>query len=264
MPPKWRRYKPVMRGLVFISFTAAAALVLSACQGDRPEYPAWSPPGAPPPIADNRGQAWPDGPPPPAPPPQGPAVDYGSRAADAPNAAQPGAAPNPQLIMPSQEGSQSLTTAAESPLHTLNLVHEQIPPVLLAALADPYAQPQPLTCQTLSESIDRLTVALGPDFDSPPPARKTSVTGSGGLGLQLMNGAAGSLLPFHSILGALTGSTRHDELIIRAIAAGAGQRAYLKGLGESRGCADPAMPLHRAIPAPPVYDGPPQPRYPAR
>jgi hypothetical protein len=107
-------------------------------------------------------------------------------------------------------------------------------------------------------------VALGPDFDIPPPARRTSVTGSGGLGLQLMNGAAGSLLPFHSILGALTGSTKHDELVIRAIAAGAAQRAYLKGLGESHGCADPAMPLHRAIPAPPVYDGAPQPRYPAR
>jgi hypothetical protein len=166
--------------------------------------------------------------------------------------------------MPSQEGAQSVTTAAESPLHTLNLVHEHIPPVLLAALADPYAAPQPLTCQTLAVSIDRLTVALGPDFDTAQPERKVSVTGSGGLGLQLMNGAAGTLLPFHSILGALTGSTKHDELIIRAIGAGAAQRAYLKGLGESRGCSQPSTPLHHAIPAPPVYDGPPKPRYPAR
>lgn len=264
MPPKWRRYKSAMRGRLIVSMIGGVVLFLCACQSDRPEYPAWSPPGATTPIPDDRALAQPDGPPPPPEPqPQSPAVDYGPGAAEAPNAAQIGASPSPQLIMPSQEGAQSVTTAAEAPLHTLNLVRERIPPVLLAALADPYAQPRPLTCQSLSGSIDRLTVALGPDFDNPPPAHKTSVAGSGGLGLQLMNGAAGSLLPFHSILGALTGSTKHDELIIRAIAAGAAQRAYLKGLGESRGCAWSATPIHHVVPAPPIYDGPPQPRYPA-
>jgi hypothetical protein len=249
-----------MRGrFLVLSFVGAA--LLTACQGDRPEYPAWSDDVGPPPAAGPV-VAPPDGAPPPAPLPQGPPVDYGP--AQAPNAAQIGAAPSPQLIMPSQEGAESLTTAAEAPLHTLNLVHEHIPPVLLAALADPYAYPEPLTCEALATAIDRLTVALGPDFDRRETRSKTSVTGRGGLGLQLMNGAAGSLLPFHSILGALTGSTKHDELIIRALAAGAAQRAYLKGLGESRGCPDPASPLHAASPVPPVYDGPPKPRYPAQ
>jgi hypothetical protein len=144
----------------------------------------------------------------------------------------------------------------------MNLVHEHIPPVLLASLADPYAYPNPLTCENLTDSIGRLTVALGPDFDNPPPKKRRKVTGSGGLGLQLLNGAAGNLLPFHGYIGALSGSSKHDELIIRAIGAGAAQRAYLKGLGEARGCPEPASPRHHNPPAPPVYDGPRRPKYP--
>ena len=60
-----------------------------------------------------------------------------------------------------------------------------------------------------------------------------------------MNGVAGGLLPFHMILGALTGSTKHDELIIRAYVAAGAQRAYLNGLGEQGGCRELATPRHR-------------------
>jgi hypothetical protein len=165
-------------------------------------------------------------------------------------------------VTPGQEGAKSVTTAAEAPLHEMNLVHERIPPVLLASLADPYAAPAPLTCDSLAENIDRLTVALGPDFDDQTPKQKRKVTGSGGLGLQLLNGFTSNLLPYHGYVGALTGSSKHDELIIRAIGAGAAQRAYLKGLGEAHGCPMPASPFHRDPAAPPVYDGPPQPQYP--
>ncbi|MGH7024429.1 MAG: hypothetical protein ACREEB_12695 [Caulobacteraceae bacterium] len=234
----------------------AVFLATGACQMGAPEYPAWPPPGTP--MADNQFQASP-GPPSPPPPP---ASDYASGAA--PNAAQLGAPPSRRLVTPGREGSESLTTAAEAPLHEMNLVHEHIPPVLLAALADPYAYPTPLTCDTLAESIERLTVALGPDFDNPPPKRKRTITGSGGLGLQLANGAAGNLLPFHGYIGVLSGSSKHDELILRALDAGAARRAYLKGLGEARDCPAPATPRRLATPATPLYDGPPRPKYPIK
>jgi len=241
--------------------TVALLIALAGvCQAQNAMYPPWPPPAAP---APQPAYSPPSGSPrPPAPPPQGPAVDYGPAPAAAPNAAEPGAPRNPQLVTPGQEGAQSLTTAAEAPFHEMNLVHEHIPPVLLASLADPYAYPNPLTCESLSESIARLTVALGPDFDNPPPKKARKVTGSGGLGLQLLNGAAGNLLPFHGYIGTLSGSSKHDELIIRAIGAGAAQRAYLKGLGEARGCQNPAAPRHHNPPAPPVYDGPRRPKYP--
>lgn len=235
-------------------------------------YPIWPPPPvaqppapqppAPQPVAQTA-EAPPPGPPqPPGPPPHGQPVDYGPQAADAPNAAEFGAPPSPTLVTPGQEGAKSLTTAAETPLHEMNVVREKIPPVLLEALADPYAYPEPLTCQNLTDSIDRLTVALGPDFDDRGPKPKHKVTGSGGLGLQLLSGFAGNLLPYHGYVGALTGSSKHDELVIRALGAGAAQRAYLKGLGEAHSCPDPAAPHHKEVRAQPVYDGPPKPRYP--
>ncbi len=167
-------------------------------------------------------------------------------------------------MTPSQEGSKSLTTAAEAPLHEMNLVGQRIPPVLLIALADPYAYPSPLTCDTLADAVDNLTVALGPDFDNLPPSGRKKMTESGGLGLQLANSAAGSLLPFHGYIGYLTGSSKHDQLILNALNAGSARRAYLKGLGEAQRCAEPATPRHLAVAAPPVYDGPRRPKYPIR
>jgi len=231
----------------------AVLLGAPACLAQNAEYPPWPPPAAQPAPAP-----YPPGSPEPPPGPQTPPVNL----ARTPNAAEPGAPASPQLVTPTQEGAKSVTTAAEAPLHEMNLVRERIPPVLLLALADPYAYPTPVTCQSLAEAVDRLTVALGPDFDNPPPKKKRKVTGSGGLGLQLMNSAAGNLLPFGGYIGTLSGSSKHDELIIRALGAGAAQRAYLKGLGEARACPAPATPHHHNPPAPPVYDGPRRPKYP--
>ena len=202
-------------------------------------------------------------------PPEPPAQTYYAPDDDptrgAPNAAQLGAPPSPQLVTPSQEGSKSLTTAAEAPLHQLNLVNQKIPPVLLAALADPYVYPSPLTCETLAGAVDELTVALGPDYDYlPAEPQKKKATESGGVGLQLANGAAGSLLPYGGLIGTLTGASKRDARILRALAAGGARRAYLKGLGEARSCPAPATPRHLAEAAPPVYDGPRRPKYPIR
>ena len=249
------RMRLAVRGLTAVLLTAGAAAAQNA------SYPIWPPAGQS--AASVTPQTTEPGPPaPPTPAPQGQPVDYGASAQEAPNAAELGAPQSPQLVTPGQEGAKSLTTAAEAPLHEMNVVRERIPPVLLASLADPYAYPQPLTCQTLSESIERLTVALGPDFDDTTPKPKHKIAGSGGLGLQLLSGFAGNLLPYHGYVGVVSGSSKHDELVIRALGAGAAQRAYLKGLGEAHGCPDPAAPHHKAVWAPPVYDGPARPRYP--
>lgn len=173
--------------------------------------------------------------------------------------------PPGQLQTPGEAGKKDVESAAEAPLHDVNLIRQRIPPVLLAAITDPYAPPQPLNCQTLIRDIDDLSAALGPDYDAPPtPHHHKKVTDSGGLGLSLMHGAAENLLPFHGYVATLSGAEKHDELVIHAIGAGSARRAYLKGLGEARRCPAPATPRHLAVPAPPYYDGPRKPKYPIR
>ena len=80
----------------------------------------------------------------------------------APTAApQPANPPPPQLLSPDKEGSANVQNAAEAPLHDLNLVRQKIPPVLLAALADPYARPRPFNCRTIVADVEGLREALG-------------------------------------------------------------------------------------------------------
>jgi hypothetical protein len=164
--------------------------------------------------------------------------------------------------MPSQEGSKDMTSAASAPLHDLNLSRQTIPPVLLAALADPYTSPPSLDCASLGSAVDELTQALGPDYDNRPPEHAKGVTERGGLGLTLMHGAAASLLPYDGFIKTLSGASKHDDLVIRALAAGGARRAYLKGLGEDRQCSGGAAPRHLITPAAAVYDGPTRPKYP--
>jgi hypothetical protein len=242
--------------ILIVWFTASLAV---PCLAQNAQYSPWPPPDEPPPY-----EAYSPPPGPPEPPAQDYAPAYDDQAQGAPNAAQLGAPPSTQLVTPSQEGSKSWTTAAEAPLHEMNLVGQKIPPILLAAMADPYAYPIALSCDALADEVADLTVALGPDYDNMPPTQRKKLTESGGLGLQLANSAAGGLLPFHGYIGYLTGSSKHDALIMRALNAGSTRRAYLKGLGEGQRCPEPATPRHLAVAAPPVYDGPPRPKYPIR
>ena len=62
----------------------------------------------------------------------------------------------------------------------------------------------------------------------------------------------------------LSGAERHDRLVQTAITSGHVRRAYLKGLGESRGCNPPATPQHLgAVKIEPAFKDR-KPRYPTR
>src|SRR5258708_2322473 len=80
------------------------------------QYPPW-----PPPEGSSSYEQYPSQHGPPEPPPQSYSSPYDDQVQGAPNASQLGAPPPPQLVTPSQEGSKSLTTAAEAPLHEMNL-----------------------------------------------------------------------------------------------------------------------------------------------
>ena len=156
----------------------------------------------------------------------------------------PSAQPD-RLLTPQEDTAQSMTSVAESPLNDLNLKTQKIPPILLAAINDPYAPLDRLNCRSIGAEIDRLYAALGRDFDDPAPPKDTSVKGAtkpGGDGLKLMHSAAQMFIPYDGFVRTLSGAQKRDEKVMAAINAGDARRAYLKGLGESRNCPAPAAP----------------------
>ncbi len=170
--------------------------------------------------------------------------------------------PPPQKIQTTSDANkEGITGAAQAPLRDMNLVRTKIPPVLLEAMADPYARPpgKKITCETLIMLVAPLDLALGEDVDRRPPEdnedlldRGKRMAGSAAFGA--MASAAQDLIPMRGWVRKLSGAEKHDSLVQHAVASGAIRRAYLKGLGEARGCNPPATPQHLAKPAAPVVE----------
>lgn len=182
-----------------------------------------------------------------------------------PNATPPGAPTNPngELQTPDRAQTSSLGAAATAPLHDLNITRQGIPPVLLAAITDPYDPPRPPTCAVIRREVDQLDQILGADFDQPETPQQPSLTlHNGRVALALVKGASEMLLPFAGFVRTLSGAGHHDQLVIEAITAGSVRRGYLKGLGESLHCPPPSSPVHFQVPPPPAREDGPEPKYP--
>ena len=176
---------------------------------------------------------------------------------------------SPKVQTTDEANKENVQGAVAAPLRDLNVLRTKIPDVLLEALADPYQRPprgvrqsKSAQCGQLVSLIQPLDEALGDDLDLPPTADGGGIDGRGTT-LGLIASAASDVIPFRGWVRKLSGAERHDKLVQSAILAGAVRRAYLKGLGESRGCNPPATPSH-------VRDGTPvptdvrKPRYPVR
>lgn len=159
----------------------------------------------------------------------------------------------------SDANRDGLTGAVSAPLRDVNLVRTKIPPVLIEAMKDPYARPQRVNCNALISMVSPLDAALGEDLDAHPPEededlmdRGRKAAGTAALGA--VASAAQDMIPMRGWVRKLSGAERHDRLVQSAITSGNVRRAYLKGLGEARGCNPPATPQHKP-PAPiPVVD----------
>lgn len=135
------------------------------------------------------------------------------------------------------EAGGPVADAAAQPLRDLSLVREEPAPILLAALAAPYAVPEPRSCVSLSSEVSELDLALGRDLDDPAFAETDP-----GLAEDLAASAMKDLvgLPYRGVIRRVTGAYERDRRRQRAILAGFVRRAYLKGLAASLGCG-PAM-----------------------
>lgn len=124
-----------------------------------------------------------------------------------------------------------------TPLSDLNLAKDPIPPILLVARADPYSSQQLESCASIQMHIGDLDAVLGDDFDSAPPDEREM--SAGGVAQSLV----GMLIPFRGLIREISGANEHEYEFRKAIAAGLMRRAYLKGLGEAKGCDYPARPM---------------------
>ena len=124
--------------------------------------------------------------------------------------------------------------AVATPASDLNLKKDTIPPLLLTAQERPYDLTGLRRCTDLSARITELDAVLGPDIDLPVDP-KTGLTAG-----RVAQAAVGSFIPFRGLIRELSGANSQERKIQVAVQAGFARRAYLKGVGEARGCRYPA------------------------
>lgn len=157
----------------------------------------------------------------------------------------PPSSPDSRLKTSDQLKKGSVEGAATTPLRDLNVMKVDIPQVLLDALDDPYLRPpKSAKCPQLIALIRPLNEVLGPDIDTLPEDDPSLRAKGKATALGVAGDLAGGAIPFRGVVRKLTGAESHDRLVAAAIIAGHTRRAYLKGLGEARGCGPPATPTH--------------------
>lgn len=121
-----------------------------------------------------------------------------------------------------------------TPVSDLGLRNGKIPPVLEAAVADPYDMAGIRTCAQISTRVGELDMVLGPDRDIPQERAAKLSAG------RVAQAAVGSFIPFRGIIREVSGANSHQRKVNDAVEAGTARRSFLKGYGQARGCAYPA------------------------
>lgn len=139
---------------------------------------------------------------------------------------------------PSSGGDKTVGGALTQPVRDLNLLRDDVPEILIAARAAPYATGA--DCIAGEAEIAQLDQALGADIDQ-------ASEGGGDTGETILAGAVRSALslPFRGVVRRLTGAEKHDREFRAAVLAGMVRRGYLKGALSQMDCT--AAPV-RAIP----------------
>jgi hypothetical protein len=175
--------------------------------------------------------------------------------------------PQERITTPDDVKSGSVGGAVTTPLRDLGMQKTDIPDVLLQALTDPYARPpRRYNCRYLISLVRPLDDALGPDMDLLPAGDEDLLKrGKSGVLGTAADVASSALIPFRGVVRKISGAESHERLVHSAIVAGNVRRAYLKGLGEAKGCNPPATPSHeRAGATPAKVDKGFKPRFPTR
>ena len=125
-----------------------------------------------------------------------------------------------------------------SPLMDINLMKKDVPTVLVAALDNPYDFAGIKSCVGFTTAIMDLDMALGDDIDVAQTKTTEEKLGNGAGAIA--KSVIGSFIPFRSVIRQISGANAQQRAWDRALYAGSVRRAFLKGMGQSKGCAYPA------------------------
>lgn len=132
-----------------------------------------------------------------------------------------------------------------SPLSDVNVRKKAVPPVLVAALANPYDLAGLKSCDGYTTAIMDLDVALGDDIDIAQDKTTDEKMGNGAG--TIAKSLIGSFIPFRGVIREVSGANAQQRAWERALYAGSVRRAFLKGMGQSKGCAYPAAPANAQV-----------------
>lgn len=155
-------------------------------------------------------------------------------------AAYPALAREPER--PVTDKTLSAVDVAATPVTDLNLRKNDIPAVLLAAQEEPYAIGGLTRCNRIAAAVGELDAVLGEDIDvAPDEGRRGPDAG------KLAQWAVASFIPFRGAIRELSGANETQRRLQVAIQAGISRRAFLKGVGQARGCRYPARAATPAV-----------------
>lgn len=144
------------------------------------------------------------------------------------------------------QASEGFGDAAAQPLKDLNLRRDKIPEPL-KKISNPYNVDPSLNCAQIKAEVLVLDGVLGRDFDIPPPDKKgmeeRAAEGASSAFLDAVSSGASGFIPYRGVVRTLTGANAHQRRVLKAYERGSHRRAYLKGLGQMKGCDSPAAPL---------------------
>ncbi|MBX9858624.1 MAG: hypothetical protein K2Y20_03430 [Sphingomonas sp.] len=144
---------------------------------------------------------------------------------------------------PAQQQDESIRRAATQPLRDARLQKDKIPEALLLAASAPYSADGTRTCAQIADQIATLTAALGDDVDVEGKKK-----GEGAyIASAATKAAVNTLIPGLGLVRVVTGADKAQRRAEAAAYAGSVRRAYLKGLGLSKGCRAPAAPVAAAV-----------------
>ena len=151
---------------------------------------------------------------------------------------------SPPVQRPVTDRTVTAKDVVNTPLSDLNVKKRPIPPVLTEAVERPYDLTGMTSCARLASAVSKLNEVLGDDLDV-KKARGQALSPGG-----IAQAVVSNFIPFEGIIREISGAHSEEKKLQLAIYAGVERRAFLKGVGEQRGCRYPARPA----PVPLPYD----------
>jgi hypothetical protein len=134
---------------------------------------------------------------------------------------------------PKDETLKKAGNIASQPVRDIGLDKDEIPPVLLKAVENPYAAAPSRTCKGLKASLGELNAVLGEDFTV---GAKANENRTGKIAEAVGKTIVNSLIPFRGLVREISGAAPQERRLQAAVTAGIARRGYLRGMAAAKGC----------------------------